>query len=93
MGTLHMLLNVFLPFFPHFIQFYSFKYLSVVYTHYAISTKDEFGDDENKETASARIRENLFLQTHVHIFFVRVLTSFQMTEHLRIYTDMNISIS
>ncbi|TKC40635.1 hypothetical protein EI555_008797 [Monodon monoceros] len=65
------------------IKFYSFKYLSVVYTHYAISTKDEFGDDENKETASARIRESLFLQTHPTFFRKRSRFEKRREEHAR----------
>ena len=44
-GTLRMSFNVFLSFFPDVIQFYSSKYLSVIYTHYSFFIKDEFGDD------------------------------------------------
>lgn len=59
----------------YFLLFHSILFFQVSLNnlaHFIISTKDEFGDDENKKISSARIRENLFLQTYVCVFFIRV---------------------
>lgn len=50
--------------------------------HDIISTKDTLGDNENKETARARARENLCLHTPRHLLFVS-LVALQSVKDIR----------
>lgn len=59
-STLNVLYNVFLLSLFHSVLF--FQGYHIIYIHYIISTKDKFGDDYNKRTASARVRKLYFFK-------------------------------